>query len=135
MATIIRRPQRIEKVDCWRNFKLKGNIVGSPGYSFPCDQFGNVEDPDNENYQKCILGELEVIDMGIERIPSSYTVPALLRCDCGTEFELYDPFTSECPNCEALFNGAGQRLRDPKYWGEETGESLADILNGGWEDW
>jgi len=54
--------------------------------------------------------------------------PALWRCDCGEELHL-DGFTNTCDGCEADYNGSGQRLAPRSQWGEETGESLADILN------
>lgn len=37
-------------------------------------------------------------------------------------------FTNTC-SCGADFNGSGDRLTDRECWGEETGESIADILS------
>jgi hypothetical protein len=53
--------------------------------------------------------------------------PALWKCDCGEELELPD-FTNTC-ECGADYNSAGQRLAPREQWGEETGESLSDILS------
>lgn len=55
------------------------------------------------------------------------TDPAILKCDCGEEVMLWG-FTNTC-NCGADYNQSGQRLAPREQWGEETGESLADILN------
>ena len=51
----------------------------------------------------------------------------LLTCDCGTKFIIWDWFEEQCPNCRQLYNGAGQKLAPKQCWGEETGETLADI--------
>ncbi len=49
-------------------------------------------------------------------------------CDvCGTEVEL-GHFTCTCDKCGADYNWGGQRLASRSQWGEETGESLSDIL-------
>jgi hypothetical protein len=38
-------------------------------------------------------------------------------------------FTNTCSTCGADFNMSGQRLAPREQWGEETGESVADILS------
>jgi hypothetical protein len=53
--------------------------------------------------------------------------PALWKCDCGEELELFG-FTTTC-ECGADYNSGGQRLGPREQWGEETGESLSDILS------
>lgn len=50
----------------------------------------------------------------------------VIRCRCGEPLELDDPMTNTC-NCGAEYNGAGQRLAPREQWGEETGETAADI--------
>jgi len=53
--------------------------------------------------------------------------PAVGACNhCGRHVEL-DGFTNSC-TCGADYNWAGQELAHRSQWGEETGESLADIL-------
>ena len=53
--------------------------------------------------------------------------PIIGKCDdCGNEVELTG-FTNTC-DCRADYNWSGQRLAPRERWGEETGESLADIL-------
>ena len=51
----------------------------------------------------------------------------ILDCDCGTRFEIYDWWSTPCPGCGVEYNGAGQKLAPRSQWGEETGETLADI--------
>lgn len=39
-----------------------------------------------------------------------------------------DGFTNTCDRCGRDYNSSGQELAPRSQWGEETGESLADIL-------
>ena len=67
------------------------------------------------------------MDRGIESWERTWTEPAVGLCDvCGREVYL-DGFTCPC-ECGADYNSAGQRLAPRAQWGEETGESLGDIL-------
>jgi len=54
----------------------------------------------------------------------------IVKCDCGEEVMCHG-FTSTCDNCEADYNWAGQRLAPREQWGEETGETYADITGPG----
>ncbi len=47
---------------------------------------------------------------------------------CGQEL-CCSGFTNTCPVCGTDYNWAGQRLAPRSQWGEETGESAADILS------
>lgn len=40
-----------------------------------------------------------------------------------------DGFTNTCGACGADYNGSGQQLAPRSQWGEETGESLEEILS------
>lgn len=54
-------------------------------------------------------------------------VPAVGECDhCGRHVHLHG-FTNTC-QCGADYNMSGQRLASRTQWGEETGESISDIL-------
>jgi len=135
MSKILKHSERIEKTDYYRVFELKS--CPGAGYSFECDEAGNplVQIHSESNIAKCLSGEYDVIDKGVEAYVSRYTQPAVLLCDCGEEFELVDTFYEECPSCGTGYNGAGQKLRPMNEWGEETGESLADIYNSdAWDD-
>ena len=47
-------------------------------------------------------------------------------CSCGKQVVL-EHFTNTC-ECGADYNTAGQLLAPREQWGEETGESLSDIM-------
>jgi len=50
------------------------------------------------------------------------------RCSCGAELARYRGQGDQtCPGCGAEYNAFGQRLAPRCFWGEETGETLADI--------
>lgn len=53
----------------------------------------------------------------------------IVRCDCGQELTC-DDFTNTC-DCGTDYNWSGHRLAPREQWGEETGETAADILMGG----
>lgn len=58
------------------------------------------------------------------------------KCQCGEIVE-YSRFTSTCV-CGRDYNGSGELLASREQWGEETGESVADILSvdcARGEDW
>lgn len=54
-------------------------------------------------------------------------VPALWRCHCGETLEC-EAFTNTCEKCGTDYNWSGQALAPRSQWGEETGESLSDIM-------
>ena len=49
------------------------------------------------------------------------------KCVCGAEVE-FSHFTNTCKKCNRDYNSSGQKLAPRSQWGQETGESLADIL-------
>ena len=53
--------------------------------------------------------------------------PRVGRCDCNAHVVLRG-FTNTCDDCGAEYNSSGQRLAPRDQWGEDTGESPADIL-------
>ncbi len=60
------------------------------------------------------------------------TVP-VIRCGCGQEVYC-SGFTNTC-DCGRDYNHAGQQLAPRSQWGEETGESLSDILAADTDPW
>lgn len=60
--------------------------------------------------------------MGVREV----TVP-VIRCGCGGKV-VCEGFTNTCDRCGRDYNGSGQLLAPRSQWGEETGESLSDIL-------
>lgn len=107
----------------------------SCGFSFDCDENGNVTNLTNEaakaHYAACLTGLVQgqrVLPGKIQKYTQHYSTPAIGLCEmCGRKVCL-DGFTNTC-QCGADYNMSGQRLAPRSQWGEETGESLADILS------
>lgn len=136
----------------------KGEETGS-GCSFDCDKDGNVfltkmHFCARENYMEAISGvnntlvdvvyqavddnyipwyctgrwEVQTIrDDGVRTYEKTYYEPAVGRCECGKKVHL-GSFTNTC-ECNRDYNMSGQLLASRSQWGEETGESLSDILS------
>jgi hypothetical protein len=128
------------------------------GFGFPCDAQGNVKPEDAASVAECLTGKVArivdqewqstgdgnyvsvpgtgrvvvetMIDDGIVEWPHSYTHPAVGECDACRRHVTLDGFTNTC-ECGADYSMSGQRLASREQWGEETGESLADILGIG----
>lgn len=104
------------------------------GFSFECDEEGNVDeakltDCARENLRQCRTGSVDGKPIGAGYVDSwhrTYREPAIGRCTCGRKVVLYG-FTNTC-DCGCDYNSAGQLLASRDQWGEETGESLADIM-------
>ncbi len=103
------------------------------GFTFPCDKDGIVDlasmaPKGIENFDKCISGEHDVQPGEVRKHVGQIRHPKLLKCHCGTEVEL-GRFTNTCEKCETDYNSFGQRLADRSQWGEETGETYADLMD------
>lgn len=104
------------------------------GFAFDCNQAGEPSPELCETAQgslaACLTGVVDgkpINDLGVVRREHSYTEPALGKCACGATVVL-DRFTCTCHACGRDYNSAGQELAPRSQWGEETGESVADIL-------
>jgi hypothetical protein len=103
------------------------------GFSFPCDAQGNVDRLNPaaaNNYAACVAGTVggsTVQAPRIHRYDWTRAVPAVGKCVCGDHVEL-EHFTNTCGRCGRDYNSAGQELAPRSQWGEETGETAADIL-------
>jgi len=62
---------------------------------------------------------------------TEHTIGVCVRC--GAHVTL-SGFTNTC-ECGADYNGAGELLAPRSQWGEETGESVADILMADIDPW
>jgi hypothetical protein len=117
-----------------REHRLVFQRVGSSGagFSFPCDEAGHVNEANLppaalDNYRACLSGQAGVVCQGVVETEHSWCEPAVGICEvCGSEVVLHG-FTNTC-DCGADYNGSGQLLAPREQWGEETGESVADIL-------
>ena len=127
---ITRRSNRVEVT----NHALSWTWDDCPGagFSFPCDSSGTVNESclipaALDNLRKCRSGEYAVSGPVLKSWVQRYTEPAEGRCSCGSLVTL-EGFTNTCERCGADYNMSGQRLANRSQWGEETGESLGDIL-------
>lgn len=131
---IIKHAERVECVRYSRDFQWKGSHSGH-GFGFQCDEHGKIdlaalkEKPAAfQNYLKCLFNHEEIQDKGTSCHEWSYIEPAEGKCSCGCTVIL-DSFTNTCDNCGRDYNKSGQELAPRSQWGEETGETLADILD------
>lgn len=127
---IIRESKVIESVQYRLFFPLTGK--GYSGFSFPCDEDGNVDtaqlNPDAlYNYTSCLTQKHVVGPSRVETERHTYTQPRIGRCECGEEIYL-DRYTNSC-DCGIDYDSAGYALAPREQWGEETGESVSDILS------
>ncbi len=106
------------------------------GFWFDCDKDGNVDasslNPDaRRNFAACLTGMIDgvrIIDEGAQCYDERHVTPKIGRCSCGGEVHL-DRFTNTCDSCGKDYNRSGQELAPREQWGEETGESVEDILS------
>lgn len=101
------------------------------GFAFDCDPAGKVNvDALNpaarENYDSCLNGSAGVGEPDVQEYHHSYVEEAVGRCTCGELVEL-GGFTNTC-SCGRDYNWSGTLLAPREQWGEDTGESVADIL-------
>lgn len=71
--------------------------------------------------------KVKLLDMGVVTHHHSYVQPAVGECACDAHVELRG-FTNTCHKCGRDYNTSGQLLAPRSQWGEETGESVSDIL-------
>jgi hypothetical protein len=121
---IIRERETIETTEHSLCFGKDGDMH----FGFPCDEQGNVL---LEQLQPAAVLNLEKARagyecMGVRTYVHRYHQPAVGRCCCGREVDL-DGFTCPC-ECGRDYNSSGQLLAPRSQWGEETGETLSDIL-------
>ncbi len=131
MARIVRPSERKEEI----SYQLVYDHAFSGGsYWFPCDAEGKLLPYPLASFAK----NMERIQANpgmfaaprVEKNVNRWTEPAVLACDCDREVVLEGDARCECGQ---WYNVLGQKLRPPEQWGEETGETLADILVGGTE--
>jgi len=130
---IVSKRERIEYTSYQRVFDY-ADEPGS-GFGFPCTAEGVIEsdmcDAAKENLAHCLTGIAwngrKLIDRGIATHRATYIKEAVgVCCECGREVYL-SGFTCSC-ECGADYNSSGQRLAPRPQWGEETGESAADLI-------
>lgn len=93
------------------------------GFTFPCNSIGEIQfnECNKESYDYCMQHQSEFIWKGVQKHECSYTEPAIGKCHCGEEIELWNQYQGacECPKCGQWYNLFGQELINPEYWEEE----------------
>ena len=131
MTDFVRQAEPYIEVSYWRDFVFRHYEYA--GYGFPCDADGNVErealpESARANFDRCLSRDADVVDRGVRVEERRWIIPAAIRCRCGHgEVEL-GGFTNTCDRCGRDYNWNGDLLAPRDQWGEETGESVAEIL-------
>lgn len=124
--TITRERERIT-CEAWAHEFARRDVPG--GYwSFACDATGkpapDVSAASLENWQRCLDGDEDVEDLGIQHRTWSYMQPAEGRCVCGATVELYGDDRGEGIDCDCgrVYNALGQELAPRAQWEPDTFE-------------
>lgn len=70
---------------------------------------------------------VRMVDDGVRTHRHSYVEAAVGECECGAHVTL-DGFTNTC-DCGRDYSMGGQLLAPREFWGEETGETVDEILS------
>jgi hypothetical protein len=120
---------RVETVE--RRYDFDEAAKFGCGFSFKVDDDWNVivTDANRHSVAYVLFGSRTYVPRKTETRRHYYD-PARGNCDrCGRTVYL-DGFTNTCNNCGADYNLDGQLLAPRHFWGEETGETYADIVIG-----
>lgn len=127
MLQNIVKGHRVTMVSFSRVFNWR-NDPGA-GFSFDCNEQGEINtselaDIGWENLQKCLSGEYDVIDMGIQRYEHRYWSPGFGTCTCGQTVTLDGDTRGEGIDCECgrIYNAVGQELAPRRQWEEYVGD-------------
>ena len=158
MIKIIRERSIEEIISYDRNFAYENRGTGGfsfPSDEHGNVDLEKLQPAAQASYAACLAGEIEVVrgqqweydaddeyvpvpgtgirclerivDLGVCKSIHHYTHCRIGECHCGAEVAL-EGFTNTCDNCGRDYNMSGQLLANRSQWGEETGESLSDIL-------
>jgi hypothetical protein len=113
-----------------REFHKVGARPGDSYFSFICAEDGTVKPFCAEtvvSFERCLRGVAAGIWIESRRtLEWRRTIPARGRCVCGAEVAL-SGFTNAC-DCGRDYDMGGSLLAPREQWGEETGETAAQIL-------
>lgn len=104
------------------------------GFSFDADEDWKVDTTKLapaglENYNDCTNGELDVTGPHRKEYTRSYWEPATGKCECGATVSMALTLVNTCM-CGREYNSSGQRLAPRDCWGDDTGESISEIMMG-----
>lgn len=119
------------------HFELVFRIEDGQGsaFAFECDEQGHVfrdqlPQVALHNLKLCLQGEVDgyTVRRGVLRYHTqSFVEDGSGTCVCGSSVVLHEAWTNTCSSCGSEYNGHGQLLADRSRWGEETGESVAEM--------
>lgn len=105
------------------------HIVGA---QYRCATVKDADGDDHDTYIPLYCTgrwEMQTVrDEGVSENVHEYRQPAVGECQCGEHVHLTG-FTNTCDKCSRDYNMSGQLLAGREQWGEETGESVSDILS------
>ena len=116
---------------CWDSLQTPG-----AAYAFRCDAQGHITMSELSDTAKANLDHLQLDGMGgryvgphIDTYRHSYWTAAEGICKCGFRVILPSGGDTDCGCCGRIYSCTGQELAPRSQWGEETGETLADIYS------
>lgn len=127
---IIQERKRREVAEYHLEFRWADGVDG--GFAFPCDFAGRVDQEKLtevgwRSYRDCMSDDGTIFrGPYVRKFVRRVVDPKIGRCVCGREISL-EGFTNTC-DCGRDYNWNGSLLADRSQWGEETGETAADIL-------
>ncbi len=131
---IIQHGKHVTVTTYQRTFAYTSDL--NAGFAFDSDMHGNVDVSKlypcgRDNYNQVLTGTIDgksVTDTGVREYTRTHYEYSVGKCKCGVHVQL-DSFTNTCDGCGRDYNMSGQLLASRSQWGEETNESLADILS------
>ena len=120
----IKKAKRKERYTYRHYFTLKEDAAY--GSSFECDKDGKVLRQRSKKLFEDTMVNSNYQYEGIKESYNTWVEPGIIKCSCDRELILFG-FTNTC-DCGKDYNQSGQLLALRSQWGEETGESLGDIL-------
>lgn len=98
-------------------------ILQNPEYKFNAEQQDYVYVPGSGSTVNC-----KIIDDGIVKYEHSYKEPAIGECNYCRREVVLSGFTNTC-ECGIDYNWGGQELAPREQWGDDTQETLGEILS------
>ena len=132
MSKVIKERKRIKLVEYYRVYRT-GNYHEGDVRILECNKAGHVT-ADRKGLRAYYENDPGWYFDGVQPSVRHYWQPGVIKCDCGRKFDYDDAWLNTCPYCGADYNGQGVRLAPRSQWGEDTGESIADVTTGVYND-
>lgn len=132
-ANIISPERKVTLRRYWHEFEWEDEP--GAGFSFDCFSDGSFPEKEEHNgkttqeYFDSLKEKKGLKYIGIFDRERYFYEAALLKCVCGGSVVLDMVMTNTCDKCGRDYNSNGQLLAAREQWGEDTGESLSDILS------